>query len=249
LALLTPPADPRNAEALARLQEINAPPVALRLVLAWIHLNRFQWAEARAELEQAARQAPRNQRVWEMLASLAQIRMDRKLRASSMAALQACNPRHPMLRVPAASDQFRSGRKAEAQAGLEDGLRLGRDPEVLHALAYIAMARQGDPAQIRAWLDEAIQKLPYHPMFRATRGELNLQEGHLDAAQRDLKLALAALPEMLPVRLLVVQLLAASGETEKARALAKVLSSRWSDFSPSQQQTLQHLLQGAAPHE
>lgn len=243
LLLLTDEQDPANAEALKILKSFPAPSLSLRLSLAWIHLQRFQWAEAQAELDRAVQLDTRNVLTWELMTTVAQIRGIPKLRAASLSAVFAQNPGHPLRAVELAQECFQRGAVAEAEAGLRASLRRTRNPDALNALASLIQEQAtGDLAEARALADEAVRRQPFHPMFRGLRGELLFKIGQLDAAEEDLRLASQALPDHLQARLLLAGIHQARGDVSQACELARELARRRDEMSPQQRERLDRLL-------
>ncbi len=249
LAFLSDRAQPIRAEAIKVLQALPEPTVEVRLALAWIYLTRLEWAAAQAQLEKALWMDSRKTLAWELLATLAQIRGDEKLKEAGLNGLRAQAPRHALLQVQQALALFRRNAPAEAEALLRPGLRRDRHPELLHALAYIVMAVAGDRREVRAWLDEAVRKQPFNPMFHGTRGRLNLLDGRLAEAQADLEMAAAALPRVGPLRLMLVQVLVARGRPAAALRLAQALAGDPANLNPAERAELDQLIARCRGHE
>jgi Tfp pilus assembly protein PilF len=249
LLLLTSDQDPMNVRALKSLETLSAPPIGVRLALAWMHLSRRQWSEAQAELDQAVQMDSKNKQAWEMLVTLSQIRGDRKLREASLRTLLALDPQHPFRLVQEANELYRRGAWAEAEAKLSPALCRHRNPDLLNAMANLILARNGDLHYARALVDEAIQKQPFNPMFHGTRGELELKEGRFDEAEQDLHQAFEVMPNHVQLLLLMARLHAARGEKPAALDLARSLVLRQRELSPAQQAQLEKLLEQDAGHE
>lgn len=249
LVLLTRETDSLNERALKALKSLADPPVGLRLALAWVHLSRRQWAEAQTELDRVVQMDSQNIQGWELMATLAQIRGNGKLRAASLRALLALDPGHPHGRIQEAYVQYRSGSPAEAEATLRSALRNGRNPDVLHSLANLILEQNGDLSEARALVDEALGQQPFHLMMLGTRSELNLMAGQFAEAEEDLKPVRAAMPTHIQVLLLTARLHLARGEKPAALELARSLATRKNELSPVQQTQLDQLLELGANHE
>lgn len=249
LVFLADKAQPIRAEAIKALQDMASPPVPVRLALAWVHLTRQEWAPAQAQLEKALWMDSKKTLAWELLTTLAQIRGDEKLKEAGLNGLRAQAPRHVLMRVQQALDLFRRNAAPEAEALLRRGLRRDRHPELLHALAYVVLAQNGDRGDIRAWLDEAVRKQPFNPMYHGTRGRLNWLDGRLDEAQVDLEMAAAAMPRVGPLRLMLAQVLVARGEQGKALAVAQALADQPAGLNPAERAELAQLIERCQSHE
>lgn len=236
LALLrwSPAADPLSGQALNFLKDQRADTVALPLALAEVHLFSQRWAEAQAELQKALRLDPKNRPVWERLVTLAQIRDDRKLAAASLRTLLELDPSHPLKYLKNAFGLYLQGDVASAEAELQAGLRRERNPELLNALANIALEREGETSAACGWVEEALQKQPFNPIFLSTRGECRLRAGNLAQAEQDLRQALAAMPHNAQASLTLAEVHAARGDKPAALALARTLAKRRDDLSPKQ---------------
>ena len=96
--------------------------------------------------------------------------------------------------------------------------------------------------EVRNLVEEALALQPENPIFLSTRGELNLREGRLDEAERDLQQVLAAMPDNAQALLLSAQLYAARGQKEPALEMAESLAVRQGELPAEQQTHLQDLL-------
>jgi len=245
LLLLTDERDPVNPTALSMLKSRSAPVLGQRLALAWFHLQHRQWPEAQAELDQALQLDARNAQAWELLATLAQIRGNHKLRMSCLRTLFNLNPNHPMKQVAEAIQLYQRGEVAAAEAVLHESLRGERHPDVLNALANLLMEAAGD-SNLHEGLtlaNEAVRLQPFHPLFRGTRAEWNLRAGQLEEAAQDLRLAAQMYPNQVQVQLLTARIDAARGNRSQACQLARKLVARRGEMSREQGSQLDQLLQ------
>jgi Tfp pilus assembly protein PilF len=243
LVLLTAETDPVNVQAMKILKAQPLDDVGLPLALAAVHFSRQQWVQAQSELENALQVDPKNSRAWELMVSVAQIRGNRKLATASLKTLLEQEPNHPLKHLKKAYGLCQQGALEAAQAELQVGLQRGRNPDLLNALADVVMRRNGDLAEARAWIQEALRIQPFNPIFLGTRGELNVREGRLDEAERDCKQALGILPDQIDAQLTLVAVHVARGENSAALALAQPLARRRNELSPEQLARLDDLTQ------
>ena len=242
LALLTEAGNPLNDQALRALKNLRAEGIGVRLGLAWIALTRRQWDEARAELEAAVQTDAKNAQVWEMMVTLARIRGQRKLMEASQRTLLALEPRHPLQIIQNAFVHYRQGSMEKTEAELRAGLWRRRNPDLLNALAHVLMDRDGDLREARSLADEAVRRQPFNPIYRCTRGELDLKEGRFDDAERELKRALEEDPDNIQTLIMSVRTHLARGEKQKALDLSRTLVRRKRELAPEQQDQMKALL-------
>jgi predicted Zn-dependent protease len=241
LVMTTGAEEPVNRQAMKMLHRSPAS-IQVRLALAWVYLLRMQWSEAQAELDQAIQMDSRNPQAWELLTTVAQITENKPLMQASLRNLLALVPTHPFLYMNKAQPLYQAGEKTEAEAEMRTGLRQGRNPSLLNGLANIIMENNGDLPAARSLVEEALRKQPFNPIFRCTRGELNLKEGRIDEAERDVQQVLSSMPNHAPALLLSVQVHSARGETSVALELSLALARRQSELSPEQRNQLKKLV-------
>ena len=234
LAWLADEGDSRRGQALKKLRDLRPDDVGARLSMAEIQMRRLRFAEAQAELDAAVQLDSKSEKTWEMMTTLARARGHAKLVDNSLRTLLALNPAHPFHRLQKAEEWAGRGDWAAAEAELREGLRGDRHAELLGALAEILLRGEGDLREARELLDEAVCRQPYHPRYRRVRGELNLKEGNVDEAARDLRQALEAMPGDVPALMGLVRAQAARGEREAALKGAEALLRRGGDLSPEQ---------------
>lgn len=242
LALLTPVDHPLNEQALRALKSLRAEGLGVRLGLVWIAMSRRQWDEARAELEAAVQTDAKNAKVWEMMVTWARIRGQRKLMEASQRTLLALEPRHPLQIIQNAFVHYRQGSMEKTEAELRAGLWRQRNPDLLNALAHVLMDRDGDLREARSLADEAVRRQPFNPIYRCTRSELDLKEGRLDDAERELKQALAEDPDNIQTLLMSIRIHLARGEKQPALELSRMLVRRKRELTPEQQEQVKALL-------
>lgn len=234
LLLLTDAHDPVNRQALRELKKLAADRVDLRLELAWVHMTRQQWAEAQTELELAVQLDARNSQTWEMMMCVAQARSNQALWASSLRTLLAQYPAHPFRYLQSALRHDLGGEPAQAEADLRTGLRYGRNPDLLNALARIIMKQNDRLPDARACVDEALRRQPFNPTYRCTRIELDFAEGRIDEGERDLQQVLRDVPGHVQGMLLLIQWHLLRGEKPEALELARALGRRRGELSAEQ---------------
>ena len=241
LVLTTDADEPVNRQALKRLRNLADGGGPARLALAWVRLLRMQWAGAQADLEQVVQADPRNAKAWELLVTVAQITDNRDLFQLSMRNLLALAPGHPFYCMRKANARYQAGDWEGAKAELRRGIRQRRDPTLLNNLAHFLMEVDGDLPAARILVDEALRKQPFNPIFRCTRGELNLKEGRLDEVAEDVEAVLANLPGQIQVLLLSAQMHAARGETQAALDQLRILARRQRELSQEQRKKLKEI--------
>ena len=232
LLQLAEEADPIWSQA---LRELNSQPTdapGVHLVLAWEHLRKHRWAEAEAELDQVVQRNPRHRLAWELLVVLGQLEGNRRLLETGTRTLVAEDPEHPLERIRRALVAKGRGQLDAAEAELLAGLRAERNPDLLNVLADVRLARGAAVGDIRPLLEEAIAKRPFHPAYRCTRIELELREGHLDDAWREIQLVRQAMPRFAPAYPLAARVLAAHGRRAEVRQLAEKMGGWPADPPP-----------------
>ncbi len=234
LALLADEGASGRVRALKKLRDLRPDDVGARLSMAEIQMRRLRFAEAQAELDAAVQLDSKSEKTWEMMTTLARARGHTKLVDNSLRTLLALNPAHPFQRLQKGEEWAGRGDWAAAEAELREGLRGERHAELLGALAETLLQGGGDLREARELLDEAVCRQPYHPRYRRVRGELNLKEGNVDEAERDLRQALEAMPGDVPALMGLVRAQAARGEREAALNGAEALLRRGGDLSPEQ---------------
>lgn len=244
LALLTGDgSDPETyGKALKALANLRGAAPEVRLMLAELHINQKEWGEARAELEQVARMNPRHVRAWEMLVLVDFGERKRELAEDHVRVLLTLDPRNATGNLMLGSFQYARGQYSLAESSYRTALETKRDPAGLNDLAYLLMLKGGAEAEARSLVEEALALRPGNPVFLSTRSELNLREGRLDEAERDLQQLLIAAPDNAQALLLSAQLYAARGQKEPALELAQSLAERQGELAPEQQTQLQDLL-------
>ncbi len=233
--------DAVTRNALNRLKNLADDGGPARLALAWVRLIRMQWAEAQADLERVVQEESRNAKAWELLATVAQITDNRDLFQLSMRNLLALEPAHPFFHMRKANARYQAGDWEGAKTELRRGISQQRDPTLLNSMAHLLMVVDGDLPAARALVDEALRKQPFNPIFRCTRGELNLKEGRLDEVAADVETVLASLPGQIQMLLLSAQLHAARGETQAALDQVRSLARRQRELSPEQRKQLKEI--------
>lgn len=228
-------------QAFNRLKNLAEEDAPVRLALAWVRLLGAQWAGAQADLEQVVQQESQNAKAWELLVTLAQITDNRKLFQLGMRNLLTLEPEHPFSHMRKANARHQAGDWEGAKAELRRGISQQRDPNLLNHLAHLLMVVDGDLPAARALVDEALRKQPFNPIFRCTRGELNLKEGRFDEVAADVEAVLASLPGHIPMLLLSAQLHAARGETQAALDQLRSLAGRQRELSPEQRKQLKEI--------
>ena len=221
LLQLAEEADPAWSQALRELNRQPTDAPGVHLVLAWEHLRKHRWAEAEAELDQVVQRNPRHRLAWELLVVLGQLEGNRRLLETGTRTLVAEDPEHPLARIRRALVAKSRGQLDAAEAELRAGLRAERNPDLLNVLADVRLAQGAADGDIRPLLEEAIAKRPFHPAYRCTRIELELREGHLDAAWREIQLVRKAMPRFAPAYPLAARVLAAHGRRAEVRQLAE----------------------------
>ena len=235
--------DPETyAKALKALANLRGAAPEVRLMLAELHIDQKEWAEARAELEQVTRMNPRNVRAWEMLVMVDFGERKRELAEDHVRVLLTLDPRNATGNLMLGSFQYARGQYSLAESSYRTALETRRDPAGLNDLAYLLMLKGGAEAEARSLVEEALALRPGNPIFLSTRSELNLREGRLDEAEQDLQQLLIAVPDNAQALLLSAQLYAARGQKEPARELAQALSDRQNELASEQQTQLQDLL-------
>lgn len=245
LAMLTSDGNDNDTyeNALKALKELQGTTPEVRLMLAELHSKRKDWAAARAELEEAVRMNPRQVRAWEMLVTVDFQERKRELAEDHVRVLLTLDPENFTGNLMLGSFQYARGQNSLAESSYRAALQVRRDPTALNDLAYLLMIK-GPAAfpEARALIDEALAIRPGNPLLLSTRGELNLREGRLEAAEQDLQQVLAAMPDEAQAILLSAQLYAARGQKEAALELAERLADRQRELPAEQQSRLQDLL-------
>ena len=243
LAMLT--GDGRDDEtyekSLQTLKNLQGNSPHIRLMLAELHMNRQEWAAARAELDQVVRMNPRQIRAWEMLVSVDFRERKRELAEDHVRGLLTLDPENFMGNLMLGSFQYARGQHSLAESSYRTALKSRRDPAALNDLAYLLMVK-GASEEARRLIEEALGLQPDNPVFLSTRGELNLREGRHDEAEHDLQRVLAAMPDSAQALLLSAQLYAARGQKDAALDLAEPLADRQGELAPEQQTQLRELL-------
>ena len=244
LALLTGDgSDPETyGKALKALANLRGAAPEVRLMLAELHINQKEWGEARTELEQVTRMNPRHVRAWEMLVLVDFGERKRELAEDHVRVLLTLDPRNATGNLMLGSFQYARGQYSLAESSYRTALETKRDPAGLNDLAYLLMLKGGAEAEARSLVEEALALRPGNPVFLSTRSELNLREGRLDEAERDLQQLLIAAPDNAQALLLSAQLYAARGQKEPALDLAQSLAERQGELASEQQTQLQDLL-------
>jgi tetratricopeptide (TPR) repeat protein len=244
LALLTGDGgDPESYEqALSALRNLRGSSPDIRLMLAELHMSRQEWVKARGEIEQVTRMNPRLVRAWEMLVQVDFNERKQELAEDHVRILLTLDPDNYTGNLMLGAFQYGRAQYSLAESSYRAALETRREPVVMNDLAYLIMIKGGDLAEARTLIEEAIALNPRYPLFLSTRGELNLMEGRLDEAERDLQQALASHPDYAPNRLLAARLYAARNQKDAALELAESLLERQGELPPEQQERLQDLL-------
>lgn len=244
LAMLT--GDGREPEtyekAVQTLRHLQGTSPDVRLMLAELHMNREEWSEARAELDQVTRMNPRLVRAWEMLVSIDFQERKRELAEDHVRALLTLDPKSFTGNLMLGSFQYERQQYALAESSYRTALERRRDPAALNDLAYLLMIKGGQMEEALSLVQEALALQPDNAIFLSTRGELYLREGRLDEAEKDLQQVLSAMPDTPGALLLSAQVYAARGQQEAARELAQDLEDRQGELPAEQQDQLQKLI-------
>lgn len=230
-------------QALTALRDLRGTSPDIRLMLAELHMSRQEWGQARAEIEQVTRMNPRLVRAWEMLVRVDFSERKQELAEDHVRILLTLDPENYTGNLMLGAFQYGRAQYSLAESSYRAALAARRDPVVLNDLAYLIMLKGGDLEEARSFIEEAVASEPAHPLFLSTRGELNLIEGRLDEAERDLQQALANRPDYAPNLLLTARLYVARQQVPPARELAESLLDRQGELPPEQQKQLQDLLQ------
>lgn len=243
LLRLAEASDPVRQQAMRILKIQPSGHVGIHLVLAWEHLLNYRWKDAEEELDRVVQSNPRHRQAWELLVVLGQLKGNRRLIESGTSTLIAEDPQHPLTYIRRALGASRQGRLDAAESELKVGLQLGRNPDLLNTLAYIKIQNNEDEKDIRALLDEAIAKRPFHPVYRCTRIELELREGNLDEAWAELQTVRNAMPEFMPAALLAARILVAQGNLLGVRRMAETMHGwRKSARTPERRKMLEEII-------
>jgi Tfp pilus assembly protein PilF len=234
--------DATYEQALKALQNLRGASPDVRLMLAELYVGRQDWVRARIELDQAVRMNPRLVRAWELMVNVDFQERKRELAEDHVRVLLTLDPNNFTGNLMLGSFQYGRSQYALAESSYRTALAARRDPSVLNDLAYLLIIRGGSTHEARNLIDEALELRPNHPVFLATRVELQLREGQLDLAEEDLQLVLAAMPDNPAALLLAAELYAAREQREAALDLAQSLSERQGELAPDQQARLQDLI-------
>ena len=244
LAMLTADGSDRETydQAVAALKNLLGSSPEVRLLLAELFVNRQEWAEARAELDQVTRMNPRLVRAWELLVNVDFQERKRELAEDHVRILLTLDPENFTGNLMLATFQYARGQLSLAESSYRTALASRREPIVLNDLAYLLMVGKGGAqGEARALIEEALARQPGNVLFLSTRGELNLREGRYDEAEQDLQRVLQEMPDHAQVLLLSAQLYAARGQTDAARNLTATLTERQSELPAELQAQLQAL--------
>jgi tetratricopeptide (TPR) repeat protein len=223
---------------LGRLRELDTKDSGVHLALAWRQMGRQDWARARTACETAIHLDRQSVLAWELLLAWAQAREEPALIQACRKALRELSPTHPQHALDAAAS-FASRKNWEpAEEILRAALRHSRNPDLLQALASIIMAQDGDWAEARALLDEAILRRPFQPDYRLTRMEVLFRLNAWDAAEED-RLVLAKIcPESIRWRWLEMKWRAARGQVPLSLDRLQELDRRSQELTPEQHNEL-----------
>jgi tetratricopeptide (TPR) repeat protein len=241
-ALWTDPRSPLNQRALRHMMDLHPDEPGIPLVLGWLHMRRYEWSQARTELETAVRIDSRNILGWELLMAWAQIQNNRPLAQICRRTLLEQVPDHPVLAIAEVTGQLQRSDRAAAELRLRDSLRQHRNPDLLYLLATSIMDQDGNLAEAQALLDEAILVRPFQDRYRLARAECHGRRGQFDEAVADIEAVRQALPGDIRLLWLEVRLQAARGELQRFREGARELARRRDELSPEQAQKFKDLI-------
>ncbi|MBR6021302.1 MAG: tetratricopeptide repeat protein, partial [Kiritimatiellae bacterium] len=213
-------------------------PMKLRLYVAQLLMDRQDWAGARSELEPLTRMNPGDAKVWELLLRTDYAERKRELAEDHVRVLLTLEPENALGNLMLASFQRERGQLALAESSYRTALKSERRPETLNDLADLLIRKGKDGrheaalAEAAALLDEALAVRPGHLAALATRAELRLMRGELDAAETDIQRLLAEAPEAPEALLFSARLYAARGNDAAARDLAASLEARRDSMHP-----------------
>lgn len=237
-ALWAEPDSETEQQALNRLRELDPKDPVVHLVLAWRQMGRRDWARARTACETAIHLDRQHVLAWELLLAWAQAREDPALIQACRKALRELSPTHPQHALDAAASFARRQNWEPAEEILRAALCHSRNPDLLHALAGIIMTQDGDWAEARALLDEAILRRPFQPDYRLTRMEILFRLNDWDAAEED-RLVLAKIcPESIRWRWLEMKWRAIRGQLPLPLGRLRELARRRNELTLEQQNEL-----------
>lgn len=185
LALATAADDPRNAGAVRALRNQAGADASARLVLASIHVDRGQWAEAKAELEAAIQLDSGMTLPWEMLMGVARETGDAQLHQTCAQALMVRDPTHYVRFQNLGLERYRAGNLEGAAEAFREGVRHRRDPTLLNNLAHVLLQMGGGKGEALGLVEEALRREPGSPTILSTRAEILMAMGRRDEARRD----------------------------------------------------------------
>ena len=248
LALLT--ADGKDQEtyekAVKALQTLRGNSPDVRLMLAELHGQRKDWAQARVELEQAVQAGlvsrPQLVRAWEMLVNVDYQERKQDLAEDHVRILLSLDPGNYVGNLMLGSFQYARGQYALAESSYRTAIQARRDPAALNDLAYLLLVKGGPTDEARELIAEALALQPENPVFLSTRSDLLLREGKLAESVADLQKVLAAMPDNPQALLLTADVYAARGQSEAAKEMAESLAKREGELAPEQRARLQDLL-------
>mgnify|MGYP003587744327 CR=1 FL=1 len=229
------------SKALEALKDMQGGSPDVRLVLAELYMKKKDWNLARSELEEVVRMNPRQIRAWEMLVNVDFQERKRELAEDHVRVLLTLDPENAIGNLMLGSFQYARGQYSLAESSYRTALKSRRDATTMNDLAYLLMIKGGDLEDARNLVNEALEQQPQNPIFLSTRSELNLIDGRLDDAERDLQQVLAMLPGHPQALLLSARLYVARGQKAAARELVDNLSKRQSELPAEQQTQLQAL--------
>lgn len=235
-----------NAEtadkAIDSMRRMSNKSLQLRLFLAHVLIMKRDWAGARGELEPLTRMNPGNAKIWEALLQVDHAERKRDQAEDHVRVLLTLEPENALGNLILASIQRDRGQLALAESSYRTALRSERRPDVLNDLADLLLHKgmaaveprntEAALSEATALLDEALSLRPGYLTALATRAEVHLVRGNLDAAEADLQKVLAEVPDNTLAMFLSARLYAQRGNYAAARDLADTIDAHRDAMPP-----------------
>jgi len=214
---------------LTRWRNQNENPIALRM-LAQVEISRSNWDAALSAadrgLELAQSEGVR-QRPFYCLRGQALLRLGQTAAAlrALETSLRKAGPPSSGCREALVAALYASGRDKPAAKVLER--LLAKNPSRSAVLLFVRHESNSDPKRARTLLEEYAAAHPKDPGIQTHLVQMDLGEGHPDAAVARARAAVKAYPDSPGMNLLLGRALASTGQSEEAVKVLEAMLARW----------------------